>query len=63
MSEETAMSLMLVFGIMTLLLVRSREISWWQALVIFLFGIYAALTPLVYTVTGLVSWFIERFTA
>ncbi|MFE4825653.1 hypothetical protein [Streptomyces sp. NPDC056672] len=63
MSEAAALPLMMVFGALTVLLVRSREIRWWQALIIFLFGIYAALTPIVWTVTGLVQWFIARFTA
>ncbi|MEV8310781.1 hypothetical protein AB0P36_26355 [Streptomyces flavidovirens] len=63
MSEEAAFSLMLVFGAFTVLLVRSREVAWWQAMFAFLFGVYAALTPIVFTITGLVQWVLDRFTA
>ncbi|MFI6860850.1 hypothetical protein ACIBKZ_13250 [Streptomyces sp. NPDC050421] len=63
MTEDAALPLMLVFGLASVLLVRSREVVWWQAGLIFLFGIYAALTPIVYTVTGLVQWLLQRFTA
>lgn len=62
MNEAAALPLMLVFGLGSIILVRSREVVWWQAGLIFLFGVYAALTPLVFTVTGLVEWLLERFT-
>ncbi|MFE3143139.1 hypothetical protein [Streptomyces scopuliridis] len=63
MSEVTALPLMVFFGAMSFLLVRSRDVKWWQATLIFLFGIYAALTPVVWTVTGIVQWLIDRVTA
>ncbi|WNI31376.1 hypothetical protein [Streptomyces sp. ITFR-6] len=63
MTEDSALPLMLVFALASVLLVRSREVAWWHALLIFLFGIYTALTPIVFTVTGLVNWLLQRFTA
>ncbi|WP_255952212.1 hypothetical protein [Streptomyces odontomachi] len=59
-TDGGAMMLMIVFGAFTVLLVRSREMAWWQAALVFLFGIYTALTPVVFTVTELVSWVLAR---
>jgi hypothetical protein len=62
-SYGTVLPLVVVFGIITVLLVRSREVSWWAALLIFLFGVYIALTPAVFMVTNLVQWVVTRFTS
>ncbi|WP_181764187.1 hypothetical protein [Streptomyces albidus (ex Kaewkla and Franco 2022)] len=61
MSYAEVLPLVLVFGIITVILVRSREVSWWAAIFIFLFGVYTALTPAVFMVTNLVQWLASRF--
>lgn len=43
-------SVVFVLGVVTVLIVRSREVPWWQAALIFLFGYYTALTPASYLV-------------
>ncbi|WP_328463998.1 hypothetical protein [Streptomyces sp. NBC_00448] len=45
-----SLSVVLVLGIVTVLIVRSREVPWWQAALVFLFGFYVALSPAVYPV-------------
>ncbi|MET4924425.1 hypothetical protein P3L51_19045 [Streptomyces sp. PSRA5] len=62
MSESTALPLMLVFGLVTVLLVRSREVRWWEAVLIALFGMYLGQTPVIFTADGLVNWFLSAFT-
>ncbi|WP_407287155.1 hypothetical protein [Streptomyces sp. BP-8] len=59
MSEQSAVLLALVFGIVTVLLVRSRDVKWWEAALIALFGMYVGQTPLVFAADGLVHWFIS----
>ncbi|MDF9815207.1 MULTISPECIES: hypothetical protein [unclassified Streptomyces] len=61
MSEQAALPLVVVLGIITVLMVRSREVSWWQATLIGLFGFYLALTPAVFMISELVTWIIARF--
>jgi hypothetical protein len=36
--------------VITVLIVRSREVPWWQAALIYLFGYYTAFTPASYFV-------------
>ncbi|MEU6850621.1 hypothetical protein ABZ901_11925 [Actinacidiphila alni] len=60
-SEPASLSLVVVLGIITVLFVRSREVPWWQATLIALFGFYVALTPAVYMVSELVQWVLARF--
>ncbi|TFI25537.1 hypothetical protein [Streptomyces sp. 4R-3d] len=62
MSEAAALPLVAVFGIITVLLVRSREVNWWIAALIFLFGFYTSQTPAVFMVGELVNWTITRLT-
>lgn len=52
-----SVSVVLLLGIVTVLVVRSREVPWWQATIIFLFGFYTALSPAVYLVLS-VSQFV-----
>lgn len=63
MSEGTALPLVVVFGVITVMLVRSNNVRWWEATVTVLFGVYLALTPAVFMITDLVQWIIARFTA
>jgi hypothetical protein len=43
-------SVVFVLGVITVLIVRSREVPWWQAALIYLFGYYTAFTPASYFV-------------
>lgn len=43
-------SVVFVLGVITVLVVRSREVPWWQAAIIYLFGYYTALSPASYLV-------------
>ncbi|WP_328673402.1 hypothetical protein OG905_18765 [Streptomyces sp. NBC_00322] len=62
MSEEASIPFALVFGIITVLLVRSRDVKAWEAVMIGLFGLYLGQTPVIFTVDGLVTWFLSGFT-
>ncbi|WP_330317498.1 hypothetical protein [Streptomyces platensis] len=62
MSEQSAVLLAVVFGVVTVLLVRSRDVKWWEAALIALFGMYVGQTPLVFAADGLVHWFISVVT-
>ncbi|MFE3217662.1 hypothetical protein [Streptomyces antimycoticus] len=61
MSEAAALPLALLFGLATVLLVRSREVRWWEALLIGLFGMYLGQTPVIFTADGLVNWLLSGF--
>ncbi|MFI1966935.1 hypothetical protein ACH429_22955 [Streptomyces pathocidini] len=61
MSTGVAMPLVVVFGIITVLLVRSRDVKAWEAVLIGLFGFYTALTPIGWAVIGIVNWFLSGF--
>ncbi|ADI07411.1 hypothetical protein SBI_04290 [Streptomyces bingchenggensis BCW-1] len=52
---------MLLFGLATVLLVRSREVRWWEAVLIGLFGMYLGQTPVLFTADGLVNWLFSGF--
>ncbi|WP_433857966.1 hypothetical protein [Streptomyces kronopolitis] len=56
MSESAALPLLLVFGLATVLLIRSREVRWWEAVLIALFGMYLGQTPFIFAANGLVHW-------
>lgn len=62
MTEEAAVPIALVFGIITVLLVRSRDVKTWEAVMIGLFGLYLGQTPVIFTVDGIVTWFLSGFT-
>ncbi|GGW55139.1 hypothetical protein [Streptomyces xantholiticus] len=62
MTEEAAVPFALVFGIITVLLVRSRDVKTWEAVMICLFGLYLGQTPVIFTVDGIVTWFFSGFT-
>ncbi|WP_424889751.1 hypothetical protein [Streptomyces sp. XH2] len=61
-SEGSALFLALIFGAITVLLVRSRDVRWWQAVLIAVFGIYIGQTPVILTINGLLNWFLSGFT-
>ncbi|MER5789009.1 hypothetical protein [Streptomyces sp. NPDC001980] len=60
-SEGTAYGFALIFGIITVLLVRSRDVRPWEAVCVGLFGLYVGQTPVGLTVHELVTWFISGF--
>ncbi len=61
MSEAAALPLVVVFGIITVLLVRSRDVKAWEAILIALFGVYLGQTPAIFTINGLLTWLISAF--
>ncbi|MGV9315593.1 hypothetical protein ACWDR0_25920 [Streptomyces sp. NPDC003691] len=63
MSEDAAIPFALIFGIVTVLLVRSRDVKVWEAITIALFGIYLGQTPVIFTVDSLVTWVASAFTS
>ncbi|MFJ2232533.1 hypothetical protein [Streptomyces sp. NPDC087859] len=56
-----AVSLVLLFGIITVLLVRSRDVRAWEAICIALFGMYLGQTPVSLTVNGFMTWLLSGF--
>ncbi|MEU6080107.1 hypothetical protein [Streptomyces sp. NPDC047108] len=62
MSQSAAMPLVFVLGVITVLLVRSRDVRWWEAVLVGLFGFYTALTPIGWAVIGIVNWVLSGFT-
>jgi hypothetical protein len=54
-------SLVLLFGIITALLVRSRDVRAWEAICIALFGMYLGQTPVSLTVNGFMAWVLSGF--
>ncbi|MFJ8024809.1 hypothetical protein [Streptomyces sp. NPDC096311] len=60
-STGTAVSLVVVFGIVTLLLIRSRDVRAWEAICIALFGMYLGQTPVSLTINGLLTWVLSGF--
>ncbi|MEU3343758.1 hypothetical protein ABZ723_01900 [Streptomyces sp. NPDC006700] len=57
----TAFTFAVIFGVITVLLVRSRDVRAWEAVCVGLFGVYLGQTPVIYTVHGLVTWVISGF--
>ena len=60
-SEGTAFTFAVIFGIITVLLVRSRDVRAWEAVCVGLFGVYLGQTPVGLTVHELVTWLINGF--
>lgn len=60
-SEAAALPLVMVFGIITILLVRARDVRTWEAICIGLFGLYIGQTPVLFTIDGLVTWVFTGF--
>ncbi|MFD3931486.1 hypothetical protein [Streptomyces sp. NPDC058614] len=63
MAEEAALPLAFVFGLATVLLVKSRDVVWWMAVLIFLFGFYVSQTAAFFTVAEFVNWVLTRLIA
>lgn len=55
MSQGNIYVLVIVLAIITVMLVRSSEVKWWQATAIGLMGFYLAMTPMGYMVMWLVN--------
>ncbi|MFE5031844.1 MULTISPECIES: hypothetical protein [Streptomyces] len=60
-SEGTAYGFAVIFGIITVLLIRSRDVRPWEAVCVGLFGLYLGQTPVGLTVHELVTWIISGF--
>ncbi|MFJ5640242.1 hypothetical protein [Streptomyces sp. NPDC093223] len=60
-SEGTAYGFAVIFGIITVLLVRSRDVRPWEAVCVGLFGLYVGQTSVGLTVQELVTWVISGF--
>ncbi|WP_406371779.1 hypothetical protein OG788_17130 [Streptomyces sp. NBC_00647] len=60
-SAGTAVSLVLLFGVITFLLVRSRDVRIWEAVCIALFGMYLGQTPVSLTINGFMTWILTGF--
>ena len=60
-STGAAVSLVVVFGIITFLLIRSRDVRTWEAISIALFGMYLGQTPVSLTINGFVTWVLSGF--
>lgn len=63
MTEAAALPLVFVFGLVTVLIVRSGEVPWWMAVLIGLFGFYLGQTAANFMISDLVSWVLSRLTA
>ncbi|MGW3663960.1 hypothetical protein [Streptomyces sp. NPDC005141] len=61
MTDGQAFSYIAFFGVITVLLVRSREVPWWVAVLIGLFGFYLAQTPAYFMISEFVAWVFARF--
>lgn len=62
MSEKAAFPMLVLFGIVTVMLVRSRDIKKWEAACVGLFGFYLGQTAAVYMIDEFVKWVFARFT-
>lgn len=58
---DAPIPLVVLFGIVATLLVRSHDVKTWQATVIGLFGFYLASTPAADTVSTVVDWLLGGF--
>jgi hypothetical protein len=54
-------SLVVLLGIITVLLVRSRNVRAWEAICIALFGMYLGQTPVSLTINGFLTWVLSGF--
>lgn len=60
-STGLTVSLVVFLGAMTVLLVRSRDVRAWEAVIICLFGVYLGHTPVADTIDGFVVWVLSSF--
>ncbi|WFB09607.1 hypothetical protein LRS74_23085 [Streptomyces sp. LX-29] len=56
MSENEAFPLMVVMAVVCVLLVRSRELTWWMGAAFFLWGFTAASTGPAEVITDFIEW-------
>ncbi|MCC2275749.1 hypothetical protein LKL35_10000 [Streptomyces sp. ET3-23] len=62
MSEQAALPIAVVFGVMTVLLVRSRDVKAWEAVIIGLFGMYVGQTAAFLLLNQIVVYILSGFT-
>ncbi|GAA0355099.1 hypothetical protein [Streptomyces blastmyceticus] len=62
MKDTAVLPLMVTLGIITILLVRSRDVRWWEAVLIGLFGTYLGRTPAIFALNSFVTWSLPCFT-
>ncbi|MEU5424654.1 hypothetical protein AB0H73_03475 [Streptomyces olivoreticuli] len=62
MKDSAVLPLMVTLGIITILLVRSRDVRWWEAVLIGLFGTYLGQTPVIFAINSFVTWCLSGFT-
>ena len=60
-NENTAFTLAVIFGVITVLLVRSHDVRAWEAVCVGLFGVYLGQTPVIFTIHGLLLWIFSGF--
>jgi Mlc titration factor MtfA (ptsG expression regulator) len=60
MTEEAALPLAFVFALAMVLLIRSREVVGWAAVLIFLCGFFVSQTAAFDVIYQLVDWVISR---
>jgi hypothetical protein len=53
--------LVAVFGLLSVLLVRGRDVRVWEAVVIGLFGYYLAESPVSHSISATVEWLLHGF--
>jgi hypothetical protein len=53
--------LVAVFGLVSVLLVRGRDVRTWEALVLGLFGYYLAESPVSGSISAAVDWLLHGF--
>ncbi|GGV44397.1 hypothetical protein [Streptomyces spectabilis] len=60
-NEGTALSLSLIFGVITVFLVRSRDMRVHHAICAVLLGVYLGQTPVALSVHELITWLTNGF--
>lgn len=56
-----AIPLVVVFGLVSVLLVRGRDVRVWEAVVLVLFGYYLATSPVSGSISATVNWALRGF--
>jgi hypothetical protein len=56
-----AIPLVVVFGVVSVLLVRGRDVRAWEAVVLVLFGYYLAASPVSDSISATVGWALGGF--
>jgi hypothetical protein len=56
-----AIPLVVIFGLVSVLLVRGRDVRAWEAVVLLLFGYYLAKSPISGDISATVNWALRGF--